>query len=130
MDKANGNPIPQPKWYFTIGAHGGEFAIKEKVKAMAASKLRKAVKNAFEDGGRMANQVLVREAPPALVDWLEAVLYGTGNILKPKSPGLDSACKVPGGFVYYGGAGESATSVFVQIPAAANITVLNEEPDA
>lgn len=125
MDKANGNPLPQPKWYFTIGAHGGEFAIKAESKGFASKELRKAVKEAFDDGARMSGQVMVREAPPALVGWLNAIFYDTRDLCKQESPGLNTECKVPGGFIYYGGAGESATSAFVQVPGAGNITILD-----
>jgi len=64
-----------------------------------------------------------RPAPPDLAEWLDAEMHVEQRLDK-NAYGPDSRTKVPGGWFYAGGAGESAAAVFVPVAGSANITII------
>jgi len=131
------------RWYTTVGVPGGEFARRAMSRDNACRLLAESlgltrgyppdsinvtqIEQALRRG---EDDVLVRPASPELAEWLDATTHGQGL-----GDGGDCRCnpdsrwKVPGGWLYFGGAGESAGAAFVPVAGAAGITVIGETND-
>lgn len=105
------------RWFVTAGEQGGEYALK----AATTDDAHKVYEKAF---GR---STYLRPTPPDLVEWLEAELHSSSTLDRGACLSADARTNVPGGWLYFGGAGESAAAAFVPVRGADGITVLTSE---
>ena len=125
------------QWFTTVGVPGGEYAVKAD-RATAAMWLILDCFDEFEittnkDFGPEEREryevgpLTIRPAPPELAEWLEAEMHKSSKAETEKGQlGTNTRTKVPGGWFYAGGAGESAAAVFVPVALASGITVIKD----
>lgn len=97
------------KWCMTVGYPGGEFAVKCEAAAHFTT-----LKPYCEDINAAPGQLLTRECPPDLAEWLSAPMH-TYNPDRQRM-------KVPGGWLYAHRV--DVARAFVPVAGTANITVL------
>jgi len=119
------------QWYVTNRVPGGELACRADSYDEAwelFSKIPGIANHPKPPGGigyesYSYNVISYRNAPPDLAEWLDAEMHVEQRLDK-NAYGPDSRTKVPGGWFYAGGAGESAAAVFVPVAGSANITII------
>lgn len=120
------------QWYITVGYPGGEFALKceegdywrlDEHLTSRAELTCPDNPGSVVPAANALKSVLVRPAPPDVVEWLEA-----DESKDRELHGCQTRCKVPGGWIYYPDADREGA--FVPVPLTAGITVLEVDNEA